>query len=682
MAQYIKNIAMVLLATIFAVALCALLPSAVMPEKAHAAEASSGTWGGIDWVLDEDGMLTISPTVNEIEKTKPYSDSGELYQVGEVPAAVNDAVDAIAGWPFAREEVRTLLIKEGVTSIGSFALQGLTNLTGEVVIPSTVTYIGQEAFQGSSMTKLTFVEGGVKELCIASGAFKNTQIVNAALPDDRPLCLHAWIFSNNSKLESVSFPATVKQFGGWTHHEYCGMDYQHNQFWYCSDVVSGCPKLKTVTFGSEEVAALFNAAQGNANTVSDVGATIGVGLAQVGGVKYSSLQAAIDAAVAGDVVTLLADVELTASLTIAADNEITLDLNGKKISYDSTVQGEAMITNKGRLTINDSAGAGEIYYNYTGAADSSYGKGNYTISNAGMLTVNAGKIAIADLRGHAKYPIDNNSTTGDAVLVVNGGHLYNYNTSAIRQFCNSTTNKNSVTINGGVIEGYCAIWMQNPGSKTVNGSLSITGGEIKSTANAYVLGTSELEDVGSEIYCSIDGNGGKWSDASFASITGGIFNENVDLAHAAPTATVNGPAKFYGRLELPSNVFTVSFDNNDGSSVEITTVGAGDKVVKPADPTRDDYIFAGWYADYEFAVAYDFETAVNGDLILVAKWIENSTSESGIEEQPDNPKKPAVNGGQGGLAATGDATPMAGVVAIAAAACAATLALGIRRFTR
>ena len=175
--------------------------------------------------------------------------------------------------------------------------------------------------------------------------------------------------------------------------------------------------------------------------------------------------------------------------------------------------GEAMITNKGILTINDSVGTGVINYNYIGANDASYGKGNYTISNGGTLTVNGGKITIADLRQHAKYPIDNNSTTGDAILVINGGHLYNYNTSAIRMFCNSTTNKNSVTINGGLIEGFSAIWMQNPGKKTVNGDLTITGGEIRTTAAAYVNGTAALKDVSSKIYCTIDGEGGAWSEA-------------------------------------------------------------------------------------------------------------------------------------------------------------------------
>ncbi len=270
-------------------------------------------------------------------------------------------------------------------------------------------------------------------------------------------------------------------------------------------------------------------------------------VAQVGEQKFESLQDAIDAA---NGVT----VELLAPITIAKNEVVTIDLKGQTVVYNSTIQGENMITNYGELTINDSSEAktGVINYNYTGAADSSYSKGNNTISNSGKLTVNGGKITIANLRAHAKYPIDNNSTNGDAILVINGGHLYNYNTSAIRQFCNSTTYTNSVTINGGLIEGYCAIWVQNPGSTTVNGTLTITGGEIKTTAAAYVNGTSELKDVASSIYFTI-GNGGAWSADSALSITGGTFNENVDLSFNAPVSiTVDTEvAIFNGYLKLP-----------------------------------------------------------------------------------------------------------------------------------
>ena len=269
-----------------------------------------------------------------------------------------------------------------------------------------------------------------------------------------------------------------------------------------------------------------------------------VAVAMADGVKYTSFAEAL---ANGSEIVLLADIALDAPVVITGT--VVIDLNGFTLSYESTVMGEAMIKNTGNLTINDSVGGGVINYNYVGAADSTYSKGNYTISNSGTLTVNGGKITIANLRAHAKYPIDNNSTSGDAILVINGGHLYNYNTSAIRMFCNSTTYKNSVTINGGLIEGYSAIWMQNPSSTaTVKGDLTITDGEIRTTAAAYVNGTADLKDVSSKIYTTSEG--GAWSEESFINFAGGIFNENVNVYYSAPSnVTVSEEAVFNGNIE-------------------------------------------------------------------------------------------------------------------------------------
>ena len=333
-------------------------------------------------------------------------------------------------------------------------------------------------------------------------------------------------------------------------------------------------------------------------------------VAKIGSKYYETLEKAVSKAANGDTITLISDVVLSETITIPESANITLDLNGKNVTYNSTVQGEAMITNKGTLVINDSVGTGVINYNYTGTADSSYGKGNYTISNGGTLTVNGGKITIANLRAHAKYPIDNNSTTGDAILVINGGHLYNYNTSAIRQFCNSTTYQNSVTINGGLIEGYSAIWVQNPGSKTVNGTLSITGGEIRTTAAAYVNGTAALKDVASRLYCTIDGNGGAWSETSAVSITGGTMNENVYLAEEAPAAiTIDiENATFNGRLEIPAPELptaTVTKLENE----ELTF--ALNFVADEATPEQLMY-YGNWYADFVLTVNKDVTFNANG----------------------------------------------------------------------
>ena len=52
--------------------------------------------------------------------------------------------------------------------------------------------------------------------------------------------------------------------------------------------------------------------------------------------------------------------------------------------------------------------------------------------------------------------------------------------------------------------------------------------------------------------------------------------------------------------------YTVTFDSNGGSSVTKQTVASGKTVSEPADPTREGYVFDGWYIDKELTDAYDF----------------------------------------------------------------------------
>ena len=65
---------------------------------------------------------------------------------------------------------------------------------------------------------------------------------------------------------------------------------------------------------------------------------------------------------------------------------------------------------------------------------------------------------------------------------------------------------------------------------------------------------------------------------------------------------------------------TVTFDTDGGSAVESQTVVSGRKAVRPADPVRTGYTFAGWYLDGE---VYDFDTPVTTDLTLTAYWTAN-----------------------------------------------------------
>ena len=87
---------------------------------------------------------------------------------------------------------------------------------------------------------------------------------------------------------------------------------------------------------------------------------------------------------------------------------------------------------------------------------------------------------------------------------------------------------------------------------------------------------------------------------------------------AGDTITVNANTTVTAIWEnIPVTYYTVTFDSNGGSAVTAQSIEAGQKATKPADPTKNGYDFKGWTLN---GSAYDFNTAVNGNITLVATW--------------------------------------------------------------
>lgn len=76
---------------------------------------------------------------------------------------------------------------------------------------------------------------------------------------------------------------------------------------------------------------------------------------------------------------------------------------------------------------------------------------------------------------------------------------------------------------------------------------------------------------------------------------------------------------------VPTQEFTVTFDSNGGSAVKSQVVQRGQKVKKPENPTKVNAEFLGWYLGDE---KFDFDTVINKNITLVAKWGQPGTSSS------------------------------------------------------
>ena len=92
---------------------------------------------------------------------------------------------------------------------------------------------------------------------------------------------------------------------------------------------------------------------------------------------------------------------------------------------------------------------------------------------------------------------------------------------------------------------------------------------------------------------------------------------NTNSAVNGTTTASRQTAVFSSQMEN----FTVTFNlNYDGSTNTTQDVASGSAVEKPQPPTRDGYIFGGWYTDTDCTNEYDFAIGVTADIILYAKW--------------------------------------------------------------
>lgn len=251
-------------------------------------------------------------------------------------------------------------------------------------------------------------------------------------------------------------------------------------------------------------------------------------VAEVKGVKYETLQAAIDAAARNATVTMLADTR--ENVTIST-NYLTLDLNGHTLN-GGTVAGKPALTVTARVTVKDGSTAqtGTIMREDTAANSGVSSHYVIDVQGAGWLTFESGKVTndsgndsgkgaslvrVGD-DSIAKYPglnIKGGTFTQDNFIVIkvdsgdlflNGGTLNSANSYAVE-------NWHRAAIKGGTVNGTVAAWTYRGGHNstltisggTVNGNVasvsydkaegkvakvSITGGTVNGTLGTYTYG--------------------------------------------------------------------------------------------------------------------------------------------------------------------------------------------------
>jgi basic membrane protein A len=97
---------------------------------------------------------------------------------------------------------------------------------------------------------------------------------------------------------------------------------------------------------------------------------------------------------------------------------------------------------------------------------------------------------------------------------------------------------------------------------------------------------------------------------------GETFDEKWDFSTDVVTSNID----LYAKWEI--NQYSISFNSNEGTPVTSITQVYNTTVEKPLDPTREGYMFNGWYTDESLMTEYVFTTMQSQNITLYAKWIE------------------------------------------------------------
>ncbi|MCC8120528.1 MAG: leucine-rich repeat domain-containing protein, partial [Oscillospiraceae bacterium] len=168
-----------------AAALSLALLLAALPAAVYA--SGSGSAGTLSWVLDAGGTLTVSGG-------------------GEMP---DYADPAEAPWEEVRDEIRAVVVEDGVTSVGCAAFYGCENLT-RVTLAESVAQVGEYAFAECLSLLSVEMPGAV---AIGRDAFRYCTSLTAVSLPETLTTLGTEAFYRCESLVTVAVPASVTEMG-------------------------------------------------------------------------------------------------------------------------------------------------------------------------------------------------------------------------------------------------------------------------------------------------------------------------------------------------------------------------------------------------------------------------------------------------------------------------------------
>ena len=352
------------------------------------------------------------------------------------------------------------------------------------------------------------------------------------------------------------------------------------------------------------------------NTDGTYGVKVDTSVAEVNGVKYKTLQAAIDAAPRKATVKLLADTK--ENVTISTPY-VTLDLNSHTLN-GSTGERKPALTITARVTVMDSSAAQTGTIMREDTAENSGVSSHYVIDvqGGGWLTFESGTVKNDSGAGGtkgaslvrvgddsvAKYPglnIKGGTFTQDNFIVIkvdrgdlflNGGTLNCANSYAVE-------NWHRATIKGGTVNGNVSSWTYSSG---LNSELTINGGTVN----------GNVESV------SYDGAEGKLAKVA---ITGGTVNGTLSTKRYGEEAA---PSKDMATIEVTGGTFSSDPTKYVVEDSAVTNNSDGTFGVAKAYLAK-----VGDTSYYTMDEAFKAQTASGAEIVLLRDYTTGSTFNSG-----------------------------------------------------
>ena len=346
--------------------------------------------------------------------------------------------------------------------------------------------------------------------------------------------------------------------------------------------------------------------------------------AEIDGVKYKTLSAAVSAVTANNVqktIKLLRNVDITTTITISKNKNIVFDFQSFTLKNDAN-SNINIIANNGTLeivrgTIQSSAANGAINNNATG---------NLIISGGNIITTGT-RQAIYNAGGSVEI-------TGDAYISTNSTERATVNNSkptdgpagTIKISCGTIVSQNTTT----------KVAVEN----SVTGTLIITGGEIISNKSMGVDNQGTLIIGENNVIVDITNpiiQGATYGVTSTNTATlefyDGIIkgkenafnNQNYVTAQeedydiVTHTEEISGDT--YQTAYLETGKAKITFDANGGTTQEpLRLVDLDGTIGTLPTATREHHSFAGWFTEATGGEEISSDTIITGDTTYYAHW--------------------------------------------------------------